>query len=82
MVHQTGCIGLMEAGRRNQHSGGDTQVELAAAAAAAVGLVADIPAAGCSCSVEPGNLVVVGHMLLSGSNCSDCNWMAGCWHCN
>lgn len=53
------------------------QVELVAA-----GSVVDILAAGCSCSVEPGILAVVGHMLLAGSNYSDCNWMAGCWHCN
>lgn len=67
----------MEAGHRNQHPGGDRQVELVAA-----GFVVDILAAGCSCSAEPGNLAVVGHMLLSGGNYSDCNWMAGCWHCN
>lgn len=67
----------MVVGRRNQHPGGGKQVELVAA-----GFAVDILAAGCSCSVEPGNLAAVGHMLLSGGNYSDCNWMAGCWHCN
>lgn len=74
MVHLAGCTGWLEADHKNQRLEEDKQEEPVAAA----GFAAGIPAAGHSLPAEPGSPTVAGHMLLAGSSCFGCNWLAGC----